>query len=66
MRGWLAVGSVGVVSFSTDEFRLGEDWQVCVVADEEEQQEFFARVEVRDFNANCSSKKSERHYLHNN
>lgn len=51
------MGRVGVVSLSTDGFRPREDWQLCVVADEEEQQELFARVEVRDFNANCSSKK---------
>lgn len=43
------------MSFSTDKFKLREDWQLCAVEDEEEQEEFFARVGVRNFNANCSS-----------
>lgn len=60
---WLAVGRMSVVSLSTDKFRLREDWQLCVV--EDEQEELLLLVEVMDFNANCSSKKSERHYLHN-
>lgn len=55
------MGREVVVSLPTDGFRLKEDWQLCVAEDEEEQKEFFARVEVMDFTANCSSKKSERH-----
>lgn len=64
--GWLALGREGVVSLSTGAVGFEEYWRLWVVDCEEEQEEFFARVEVRDFTANCSSKKSERNYLCNN